>query len=71
MENDHPVQVPYQLRADQKLKHVVQAIVQMPLQHWQAWSINHLSRKPGAVFDHPFSKEMLPIVQSKPPLCSV
>jgi len=40
----------------------------MPLKHWQAWHIDHLSRKPIAVSDHPLGKEMLPNVQSKPPL---
>jgi len=38
----------------------------MPLKHRQAWGIDHLSRKPVPVFDH--SKEILPNVQSKPPL---
>ena len=36
----------------------------MPLKHWQAWGIDHLSRKPVPMFDHPLSKEMLPNVQS-------
>jgi len=40
----------------------------MPLKHWQAWSFDHLSRKPVPVFDHPLGKEMLPNVQSEPPL---
>ena len=40
----------------------------MPLKHWQAWGINHLSRKPVPVFDHPLCKEMLPNVKFKPPL---
>lgn len=25
----------------------------MSLEHWQAWDINHLSRKPVTMFDHP------------------
>lgn len=32
--------------------------VQMLLKHWQAWSIEHLSRKPVPVFDCPLHKEM-------------
>lgn len=37
----------------------------MPLKHLQAWGINHLSRKPVTVFDHPAGKEIPPNVQSK------
>ncbi|PKU36123.1 aryl hydrocarbon receptor nuclear translocator-like protein 2 isoform x1 [Limosa lapponica baueri] len=66
--NDHLVQVPDHFRAAQKLKHVVKGIIQMPLKHWHTSDIDHLSRKPVPVFDHPLSKEMLPNVQSKPPL---
>ena len=40
----------------------------MRLKHWQAWGIDHLSRKPDPMFDHPLGKEMLPNVQSEPPL---
>ena len=43
----------------------------MPLKHWQAWGIDHLSRKPAAGFDHPPGKEMLPNVQSKPLLAQL
>jgi len=61
-------QLPDHFRADQKLKLVVKGIVQTPLKHWQAWGINHLSRKPVPVSDHPLSKGMLPNVWSKPPM---
>ena len=44
----------------------MKGIVQIPLKHWQVWGIDHLSRKPVPAFDHPFSKETLPNVQSKP-----
>lgn len=40
----------------------------MSLKHWWAWGIDHSSRKPVPVFDLPLGKEMLPKVQSKPPL---
>jgi len=66
--NDHLVQLPDQFRADLKLKHVVKGIVQMPLKHRQGWGIDHLSRKPVPVFDHPLGKDMLRNVQSKPAL---
>jgi len=46
-------------------------MVQAPLKHCQAWGIDHLCRKPVAVFDHPLGKEMLPHVQAKPPLAQV
>lgn len=39
--NDHPVQLSDHFGADQKLKHVIEGIVQMPLEHGQAWGINH------------------------------
>ena len=42
--NDHQAQVPDHFRAGQKLKHVIKRVVQMPLKHWQAWGIDHLSR---------------------------
>jgi len=66
--NNHLVQPPDHSRADQKLKHVIKGIVQMPLEHGQAWGIDHISRKPVLVFDHPLGKEMLHNAQSKPPL---
>ena len=66
--NDHRVQLPDSLRADQKLKHVVKGIVQMSLKQSQVRGIDHLSRKPVAVFDHLLSKEMFPNVQSRFPL---
>ena len=65
--NDHLVQLPDQFRADQKLKHV-KGILQMPLKQWQAWGIDHLSRKHVPVLDHRLGKEVLPNVQSEPPL---
>ena len=60
--NNRLAQLPDHFRADQKLKHAIKGIVQMPLKHWQAWGIDHLSRKPVPVFDHPLGKEMLPNV---------
>lgn len=39
-----------------KLK-FVQGIVQVLPQHWKAWGIDHLSRKPTPIFDRPVSKE--------------
>lgn len=32
----------------------------MPVKHWQALVIGHLSRKPVSEFDYPFAKEILP-----------
>ena len=62
--NKHLIQLPDQFRADQKLKHVIKEIAQMPLKHWQAWGTDHPSRKPLPVFDHPLSAEMLPGIVS-------
>ena len=67
----HLVQLPDRFRADQKLKHVVKGIVQMPLKHWQAWGIDHLSMKPVPEFDTPLGKEMLLNALSKPPLAQL
>lgn len=44
--NDHLIQLPDHVRADQKLKRVVIGIVQMPLKHCQSWDSNHLSGSP-------------------------
>jgi len=65
----HQVSSPtaWPLRAGQKSKHVVKDIVQMSPKHWQAWGIDHLSRKPVPVSDHSLGKEMFPHVQSEPP----
>jgi len=49
--NDHLVQLPEQFRADQKLKHIIKGIVQMPLKHRQLWGIDRLSKQPDPVFD--------------------
>lgn len=57
--------------ADQKLRHVIKGIVQIPLKHWQAWDINHLSKKTVPVFNHPLGKEMLPNAQSEPSLAEL
>lgn len=46
--NDHQVQVPDHFRANQKLKHISEGIVQKSLEHWQAWGINYIYRKPGS-----------------------
>lgn len=45
------------------LKHVIEGIIQMSLEHCQAWGINHLSIKPVAVFDHPHGKKIFPNAQ--------
>lgn len=58
------------LRANHKLKPVVKGIFQMIFKHWQAWSINYLSREPVPVWT-PSHKEMLPNVKSKSPLITV
>lgn len=36
----------------------------MPLECWQIWGVNWLSRKAASMFDHPFGKEMLPHAKS-------
>ena len=51
------VHLPDYFGADQKLKHVVKGTVQMPLQHWQAWGIDHLSGKAVPMSDNPIFSE--------------
>jgi len=55
--NNHPVQLPDQFRADQKLKHIIKGNVQVPHKHWRAWGIDDLSRKPVPVSDQPLVKK--------------
>lgn len=55
---DHQVWVPDHFKTNQKLKHVIEGILQIPLGHWQLWGISHLSKKSVLVFDHPHSKEV-------------
>lgn len=57
---DYVVQLPELYRANQKLKHINEVIIQLPLEHWQAWAISLLSRKPIQMFDHPHSMEIFP-----------
>jgi len=71
MYKDHLVHLPDHFRAGQMLKCVTKGMVQAPLKHCQDWGISQLCRKPVAVFDPPLGKEMLPLVQLKPPLAQV
>lgn len=43
---DHNAQLSDHVRANQKLKHIGNGIVQMPFEHWQTWGISHFSEKP-------------------------
>ena len=66
--NNHWVQLPDHFRVNQKWKHINEGIVQMPVEHWQAWGINQLSKKSVPEFSHPHGKEMFQAAQSDPPL---
>ena len=61
------VQLSDHFRSNQKLKHI-KGIIQMPLEHWQAWGIKHPSRKPIPGYDKPHGKEIISNIQSEPPL---
>jgi len=61
-------QLPDSFRANQKLKRIIEGIIQMSLEHRQAWDINHLARKPVPVFDEPPSEDISPNVPSELPL---
>lgn len=47
--NNYLVRLPHHLRADWKLKLIIKNIAQMPLKHGQAWSVDHLPKKPVPV----------------------
>lgn len=36
------VQLSDHIMANEKLKDIIEGIIQMTLKHWQAWGINHL-----------------------------
>lgn len=41
----------------------IKSIIQMPVEHWQVWSISHLTRKPVPSVHHSHGKEMFPNIQ--------
>lgn len=51
------IQLPGHFRDNQKLRLITEDIVRMPLERWQAWGTNHLTRKPMTVSDHSHGKE--------------
>jgi len=51
------VQLSDLFRANQKFKHILEGVAQMPLEHRKAQGINHSSRKPVPLFDHPERKQ--------------
>ena len=57
--------------AKHKLNYTGKSIIQMPLEHWQAWAISYLFRNPVPVFDHLCGKEIFPHNQSEQPLASM
>lgn len=50
---------------NKKLEYINEGIVLAPLQHWQAWGIVHLPRKPLPVFDCTHSTEIFHQIQSE------
>lgn len=58
---DHPLHP----SSNQKLRHVIEGTAQMPVEHWQALGINHVSRKPVPGFD-PNVQMVWPNVQPEP-----
>lgn len=50
--NNHWIQLLGRLRSNQKLKHIIKSVIQMPFEHLQAWSTTHIIRKPVPLFDH-------------------
>lgn len=58
MERNGIVQLPDPFRVNQKLQHVVEDILQMPLDHWQARNINHISWNTVPMFDQNFRSNL-------------
>lgn len=72
--NKDQIQIYNYFRANQKLKHVIDSIIQRLLKHWQWWFINYFSRKSVILFDHLQGKEMFPNNESALPvvqLCAI
>lgn len=57
---NHQVQLPHHFQASQKSKHVVEGVIQMHLEYWQACGISHHSRNPVLLFDLTLGMEMFP-----------
>lgn len=64
---DHPFRLPEHIKANQKARHIINGVNQMPLEHRQSWGINHLAQKPVSGFDHPHGQQIFPDIQSEPP----
>lgn len=54
----HSVQLSDLFGDKQKLKHATEGIIQMLLEHWQAWGISHLTKRPVPLFDHNHGKHV-------------
>lgn len=57
--NSHQVQLPDNFRTNQKLKYIIEGIIQIPLEHWQEHVINYLFRMPVSPFEPEHDKEYL------------
>lgn len=66
---DHLFQLPERIKANQKVRHIIKGINQMPLEHWQSRGMqgHDLAQKPVSGFDHPHGQEIFPDTQPEPP----
>lgn len=71
--NKDQVQLPDHSRTNQKLKYINEGIIQVSLEHLQAWGINLFARNLDPVFDQPHGK-FFHHIQSEHPvaqLCAI
>lgn len=66
---DYGVQPSDRFRANQNLKAIIEDIIQMTLEYWQVWGINHLAGQPVPASDHPHGTEDFFHAQADPPWC--
>ncbi|KAK4810580.1 hypothetical protein QYF61_007317, partial [Mycteria americana] len=53
------------------LHHVPKRHIYTAFKYLQGWRLNHFPGQPLPMLDHPFSKEIFPNIQSKPPLAQL
>ncbi|KAK4811465.1 hypothetical protein QYF61_010344 [Mycteria americana] len=53
------------------LHHVPEHLIQTSFKYLQGWRLNHFTRQPVPMLDNPFSEEIFPNIQSKPPLAQL
>lgn len=68
IQENHRVQILTLPSAIEELNCLSKSIIQMHLEHWQAWCHDQFLEKLLIVLDYSLSEEFFPATQSKPPL---